>query len=321
MRVIVYGAGAVGGVIGANLARHGHDVVLIARGPHHDAIRARGLCLETPDEAVTLPVVVVDHPSRVGFREGDLVLLAMKTQDTAAAVAALRAVAPDGLPVVCAQNGVENERIARRVFEHVYGMCVMLPAAHLEPGVVQAASVPVSGLLDVGRASGGVDETCTELARMLSGSGFDSNPVADVMRWKYTKLLMNLGNAAQAACAPGPETAELVRRARREGVACYRAAGIDFASQEEDAARRGDRLQPRPIGGAERPGGSSWQSLQRGTGTIEADYLNGEICLLGRLHGVPTPVNALLQAVAGRLAREGAPPARLDGADLLAQLP
>ncbi len=64
----------------------------------------------------------------------------------------------------------------------------------------------------------------------------------------------------------------------------------------------------RAVGGAVRGGGSSWQSLARGTGSIEADFLNGEVVLMGRLHGVPTPVNAVLQQVAGELARQGAAP-------------
>jgi 2-dehydropantoate 2-reductase len=99
--------------------------------------------------------------------------------------------------------------------------------------------------------------------------------------------------------------------AMREALACYKAAGIAFASREEDQARRGDLLQFRQVDGRPRGGGSSWQSLARGTGTIETDYLNGEIVLLGRLHGVPTPVNATLQRVARQLAATGAPPASM----------
>ncbi|MBV8960869.1 MAG: ketopantoate reductase family protein, partial [Actinobacteria bacterium] len=76
----------------------------------------------------------------------------------------------------------------------------------------------------------------------------------------------------------------------------------------------------RPINGERRGGGSSWQSLRRRTGSIEADYLNGEIVMLGRLHGVPTPANALLQQVANRMAADGAPPGSVDVEDLLAQL-
>ena len=99
-----------------------------------------------------------------------------------------------------------------------------------------------------------------------------------------------------------------------------RAAGIDFASRDEDKERRGDRMSVQPVNGEFRGGGSSWQSLARGTGSIESDYLNGEIALLGRIHGVPTPANALMQQVANRLAREGAPPKSIPVETLLAQL-
>ena len=84
------------------------------------------------------------------------------------------------------------------------------------------------------------------------------------------------------------------------------AAGIDVASSEEDRERRGDLLQIAPTSSGEWQGGSSWQSLARGAGSIEAEFLNGEIVLLGGLHGVATPVNAVLQRLAVRAAAEGA---------------
>ncbi len=72
--------------------------------------------------------------------------------------------------------------------------------------------------------------------------------------------------------------------------------------------------------GRRRGGGSSWQSLERGLGTIETDYLNGEIVLLGRLFGVATPVNALVQRLAGEAARNKAAPGSYGASDLLAML-
>jgi 2-dehydropantoate 2-reductase len=153
---------------------------------------------------------------------------------------------------------------------------------------------------------------------LLSKSTFESVPRADIMRWKYRKLLMNLGNAVEALCSrdDADALAELTRRARREGDAVLAAAGIAVASRDEDRERRGDRLKPDPRAGA-RGGGSSWQSLRRGTRTIESDYLNGEIVLLGRLHDVPTPVNAMLQRRANEAARSGAAPGAHAAADLL----
>ena len=140
------------------------------------------------------------------------------------------------------------------------------------------------------------------------------------MRWKYCKLLMNLANSIEATVAPDPRVEELVGRVRAEGEACLRAAGIDFASAEEDRARRGDLVQQQPVNGAFRGGGSSWQSLARGTGSVEADYLNGEITMLGRIHGVPTPVNSLMQQIASEQARAGAPPKSVPVDTLLARL-
>jgi 2-dehydropantoate 2-reductase len=166
-------------------------------------------------------------------------------------------------------------------------------------------------MLDIGRYPAGTDEVAHELSAAFKASTFDSRVLADVMRWKYRKLIMNLGNAVEALVAPGPDQDELAMRAEEEGEACLRAAGIGFASREEDRERRGDVLQLGPIGGHHRGGGSSWQSLARSSGTIEADYLNGEIVLLGRLHGFPTPVNELLRRLANRWAAERRPPGAL----------
>jgi 2-dehydropantoate 2-reductase len=308
VRVVVYGAGAVGGVLGARCFQHGTDVVLIARGPHLEAIRERGLTLQVPDETVTLRIPAVASPSELTFGEEDVVVLAMKSQDTLSALEALRIAAPRTVPIVCAQNGVVNERLALRRFPNVYGLCVMCPATHLEPGVVQASSTPVTGLMDLGRWPSGTDDVADALARLLSASTFSSESRDDIQRWKWGKLLMNLGNAVEAICGHDEEGLELVARSREEGVACLAAAGIAFVDGEEEAARRSGLLTPRPIAGARRGGGSTWQSLTRSLGSVETDYLTGEIVLLGRLHGVATPVNELLQELVVDMARDHEPP-------------
>ena len=320
MRYVIYGAGAVGGAIGGRLAEHGHEVVLVARGAHGEALRSRGLELQTPDGVGVHKTEVVTAPAELDFHDDDVVVLAMKTQDTAAAVAALSLAAPPTTPVVCAQNSVENERIALRAFHNVYAMCVMLPATHLEPGVVQVNAAPLSGILDLGRYPSGVDGVTEQVAADLDASGFSSRPDPAIMRSKYTKLLMNLGNAIEAACGSAARGSDLYARARAEAVACFDAAGIAYASAEEDAARRGELFRIRPVNGQRRGGGSSWQSLARGAGSIESDYLNGEIVLLGRLHGVPTPVNAAVQRVANRMAASGAAPGSMTVDDLAAEV-
>jgi 2-dehydropantoate 2-reductase len=322
VRFVIYGAGAVGGVIGARLFQADQDVVLIARGAHRDAIRDNGLRFICHDDDVLLPVPVVGHPSELSFTEYDVVVLAMKTQHSAAALNDLMAAASsvDAISLVCAQNGVENERLALRSFANVYAMCVMCPTGHLEPGVVEAYSSPISGVLDLGRYPTGLDDRARSIATALETAAFVSVARDDIMRWKYAKLITNLANAVNALCAASPANAEISARARAEAESVLRAAKIDFVSAEEDAQRRNNLLQMRPAQPGSDRGGSTWQSLRRGAGSVETDYLNGEIALLGRQFGVPTPVNELLQRLCSEHARLGLPPGSLDPADLLALL-
>jgi 2-dehydropantoate 2-reductase len=319
MRFVIYGAGAIGGVVGARLHQAGHEVVLIARGAHLQAIKQHGLVLETPEESVTLRIPATDDLATVSWAEPATVILSVKSQDTEAALGSLEASAPPGLPVVCAQNGVENERRVLRRFANTYGMVVMCPASHLRPGVVQAHSLPVTGLMDLGRYPEGVDSPANDLAAAFRDSTFDANAIGDVMRWKYRKLLMNLNNAVDALCGPEGRGSKLAKAAYLEGKAVLDAAGVPYASREEDAARRGNLLTPRATVGGTWSGGSSWQSLARQTGSVEADFLNGEITLLGRLHGQPTPVNDLLGHRVQEEALRRAPPGTADPDELLAE--
>jgi len=319
VRYVIYGAGAVGGTIGARLHDHGHEVVLIARGRHLEALRNSGLRLQRPESDELLDVAVAATPAEAGITAGDVVLLTMKSQDTDAALGALATSSPDDIPVVCAQNGVENERLALRRHARVYGMCVKLPATHLEPGVVQASGSPVSGILEVGRYPSGTDDVVDRMVLDLSASGFIARAHHDVMRLKYHKLLMNLANAVEAVCGRAERRGELSRRARQEGVAVLAATGIEVASDEE-ARQDAGLMTMEAVAGEPRSGGSTWQSLARGTGSTEVDYLNGEIVLLGRLCGIPTPVNELLRQEVHRLTREERPPGSIPAAELLAQL-
>jgi 2-dehydropantoate 2-reductase len=328
MRYIVIGAGAIGGTIGGKLAASGHEVVLVARGAHLDALRAKGLTLATPDGTSTLDIPAVASPAELDLREDDVLLLATKTQDAEPLltdwawqpVRNTAGSAADALPVVCAQNGVASERIALRRFRHVYGMCVWMPATHLEPGVVEASGSPMTGLLHLGRYPSGTGATADQIGADLAGSGFLAPVVADVMRWKYGKLLANLSNAIEAVCGHDAwlHATDLRRRVTAEGRAVLDAAGLAHASNKESAELRADQVQILPVNGAERTGGSSWQSLTRGTGSIEADFLNGEIVLMARERGIPVPVNEVLQRLANQAARDHRPPGSATPDEVLA---
>ncbi|MER6949520.1 ketopantoate reductase family protein [Nonomuraea sp. NPDC000554] len=312
MRYIVIGAGAVGGTIGARLFQGGHEVVLVARGAHYEALKSGGLRFITPDSTETLDVEAADGP--VPARDDDVLIVATKSQDTIAALDPW----PRHLPVVCAQNGVDNERTVLRRFDRVYGMCVWLPSEHLEPGVVAAYGHPHSGMLHVGCYPQDVDDLAQQIVADLTKSRFVALATPDVMRWKYAKLLGNLGNAVDALCSRQPGAQAVAEQVRAEGAAVLKEAGIDFPTQQEEQELRGNRVDLRPIEGLDRGGGSSWQSLAKGSGSIEADYLNGEIALLGRRLGIPTPVNDVLQREADRYARQKLPPGSMPVQELVA---
>ena len=143
----------------------------------------------------------------------------------------------------------------------------MMPTEHLEPGVVVAHSAAATGILDLGGFPDGVDEVDEGLAAALRASHCESVARPDIMRWKYRKLLNNLGNAVQALCGTGLDSEEaetVLDLLAAEAERAFAAAGIDPVTEAEDHERRGDHLRLEPVAGATRGGGSTWQSLARG---------------------------------------------------------
>jgi len=137
------------------------------------------------------------------------------------------------------------------------------------------------------------------VAADLRSAGFESVPRPDIMAWKYRKLVTNTVGDVRAVL---PEEAEELRPVvRAECEAVLAAAGVPLVSHEDDLARRGDLLQPRPDGGGPN---SLGQSLARGTPGTEVDFRAGEIVLLGRLHGVPTPATERVRRAAYELMRK-----------------
>ena len=320
MRFIVYGVGAIGGTVAAALHRSGQDVVGIARGAQLDAIRADGLRIRTPDEEFTVGLPVVSHPSELTLGADDAILIALKTQHTQGALEALRDIGAEKQPVFCLQNGVANERMALRMFANVHGVTVVMPTTFLTPGEVIVNGTPRHGIFDLGRWPGGADTADHAFAEALNASNIAGHVTEDVASSKYGKLLLNLGNIVGAALGPEVDGSAITEALIDEAKAVYRAAGIGWNDVGMEDPRRKEFLKVREVAGTERAGGSSYQSLARGAGSIETDYLNGEIALLGRLHGCPAPANAAACLLGARLVSEGKGPGSLSVDDLRAAL-
>ena len=325
MRYLVLGAGAIGGTLGGHLHRAGREAVLIARPAHATAIGARGLRLVTGDADYRIEVpAVASVAAAAPFGGEDVVLLTCKAQHTVAAVGELCAAgAPITLPIVCCQNAIWNESHAQRVFANVYGAVVFVPGFHLEPGEVINARVGHYGYLEIGRYPLGTDSLCATLVEDLAAAGFFAAVNPAVMRAKGAKCLGNLANAVAAITGSQRGAEAFMARARDEARRVWRAAGIDFEESGEFDVRRKARYLgadrwPRDHG-PPRQGGSSWQSLLRGAGSIESEFLNGEVVRLGRLLGIPAPCNEVLWRRAEEMARDGSQPGRYTIAELTRQ--
>ena len=306
MHFVMYGAGAVGGAIGARLTITGHPVTLIARGNHAEVIRKKGLRYRDPTRDQLLQIPCVTHPDQVNWQADSVVIATMKAQDSAEALETLYATVGDQYPLFCAQNGIANEALAQRYFSQVHAMLVVLPATYLTAGeVIHSATTP-GGLLDAWGVSPASEQGVTrQVTSALTESGFSSESSPRTMALKHAKLLQNIGNALDLFLSDREHSREIMRLLRTEALTVFQAAGHECASVEESRPRfnlvkRGD------VEGAPRGGSSTWQSQARGLSTLETPFLNGEICQLARTNGLAAPINALVMQWAFESGQEGA---------------
>lgn len=319
-RIVILGVGAVGGTLAVKLTLAGQEVLGIARGAQLEAIRTGGLTLLTPEGALQAEFPCVASPAEAQLRPDDVIFLCVKTQHTEAALMQLRDAGLQHQHVFCFQNGVENERLALRYFPNVHGVTVMLPADFVQPGEVVCYGAPCIGSFDIGRYPSGFDAADTALVARLEAAGFPSATRAAVMERKYGKLLMNLGNIVGAALGEEVDSKAVTAALKAEAEAVMAKAEIDWSDPAEEDDKRAAQLKIVEVPGVTRVGSSTAQSLARGAGSVETDYLNGEVALLGRLHGVPTPCNAWFTALAARLVRDGAAPGAVTLAEVEAAL-
>ncbi|GGG79269.1 2-dehydropantoate 2-reductase [Salipiger pallidus] len=316
MRIIIHGIGAIGGVVGAALVEQGNDVLGIARGRMLEALQSAPLRLISPGRRIEVTLPCVSHPSEIDFRSDDIVLLCVKGQDTEAALRDLRAAGMTDQPLFCLQNGTANERVAMRYFPNVHGVTVMMPATYMEPGEVITHGAPCFGLFYVGRFPNGIDAADEALQAVLDAANIKTILSEDVMQSKYGKLLMNLGNIVDALLPLEADRTGFTSRLTAEAEDVFRAAGVTWEDMGLENAQRKQFMEITDIEGVPRAGSSTRQSLSRGAGSVETDYLNGEVALLARLHGLKAPLNAALVDLAARRMAEGRSAGEMTEAEL-----
>jgi 2-dehydropantoate 2-reductase len=279
-RYVIIGAGAIGGTVGAVLTRAGAPTVLVARGRHAEILAAEGIAVRTPDGTFRATVSAASQPGQVRLTHRDVLVFTTKTQQLDAALQewvdqpvhgphGLIGTAGERLPALTALNGVAAEERALRYFRRVFGVCVWLPAVHLEPGEVIVRSWPVVGQFHIAGWPASISTQAdvallTELVDTWSSAGIRVRTPEDVAPLKYNKLLSNLGNAVGALSDNPAGAREVVAAVRAEGENVLRHAGIEFVSFETSTAARADGPTIRPVTGWNAgPSNSTWQSLSR----------------------------------------------------------
>jgi len=320
MRIIVYGAGAIGSIIGGYLHNCGQETLLICSEAHAKAISQGGLKITGVQGDHVIKVPAVSDVEQIEFREDDVVFLTMKTYDTEAAVGKLGDAASH-LIAVCFQNSVRNEEFAATRFGRVYGGIAFFGAKYLEPGkVVHTAE----NSLGIGAYPKGLDSTVDTISAPLTRAGFAVTPYPNIMAVKWSKLFRNLNNALFAITGMpvlggikyeesrfmmADILEEALHVVQKEGVEILPLAGQQPPDQMIDSLRRpGDRSFDVPDDEETMLRPSTWQDLYLKRGRTEVEYLNGEIVRLGQKQKTPTPLNSLMVRVVSEMASKGVQP-------------
>lgn len=316
MRIAVIGAGAIGCVIGGLLALQRHKVTLIGRSEQVAALRAHGLHVDGALGSMNIPIQAATALDGTP----DLLLLAVKTQDVAAAVETVRD-RVDHVLLVTLQNGVRSDEIvaAAHLGAEVVSAVVVVTATYLEPGRVTLVE---RGHLVIGRPSGPPDGLVDRVRSVLAPAVLTFTS-ANMVGAHWLKLILNLNNAIPAltneslrAVSADPFLRRLAVRLMAEGLRTVDAAGVALADLGTVSVRQirsltrlptavGARIFARQAGRLGGPWpvlGSTLQSLRRGRST-EIDFLNGEVVALGRKVHVATPLNERIVSLVHDLER------------------
>jgi len=320
MRICIYGAGAIGGLLGAKLALSGEDVTLIARGPHLAAMKDKGLRLRIDGQELTARPAVTDDPAKAGPQ--DYVLITLKAPSVAPIAAAMQPMLGPKTAVVTAMNGIPwwyfhglpgphgNHQLKSvdpdgslwRLIppERCIG-CVVYPAASVvEPGVVKHE---YGNRFMLGEPDGGSSERVELLSQALTAAGFKA-PVRPRIRDDiWVKLWGNLSfnpvsaltQATLVKIAIDPGTRDVIRRMMEESERVANALGVKFGIDVETrigwAADVGEHKT------------SMLQDLELGR-PMEIDALLGVVAEMGDLVGVDTPLLDAILALVIQRARE-----------------
>lgn len=298
MKVAVMGAGSIGGYFGGMLARAGHDVTLIARGDHLDAIRRNGLIMRTQAGEFTVPCSATDRPSGVG--PVDLALLTTKTYHNPVAVPEMAPMVGPDTAVLCLQNGIDSYEPLVDAFSDA---TVLPGAAYIEagrsgPGVVTQAGDIVRIVTGSIRGSDASHQARAEaVCAAFRDAGVPAEASDDIAITLWTKFLFITTMAGTTSLAreylrdllPRPEWHRIIVGCMEEIERAGRASGVELAPTI--VADTLDYMESAK--GA--MSASMHADLMAGR-PMELEALNGAVVRAGKSAAVPTPINDVIYA-------------------------
>jgi 2-dehydropantoate 2-reductase len=285
MEFLVFGAGSLGTLVGALLAR-AHDVTLVGRDPHVARVREAGVRVVGDVEAHTRPAATTEGRGQAA----DVAVVAVKTFDTAAAAEAL-ATGSFGA-VLSLQNGFTESTLAAALDAPVLAGVATYGARLLGPGRVECTGV---GRVVLGPRTGGTDPRAERVGKAFRDAGVETLVATDLPRRRWEKLAVNAGvNAVTALArvengrlADGP-AADVARRAARETARVARAEGVDLSNRRARAAL--DDVVDTTAANRS----SMLQDVDDGRRT-EVDGINGVVVERAADHGLDVPTNRTLR--------------------------
>ncbi len=298
MKVAVMGAGSIGGYFGGMLARDGHDVTLIARGEHLEAIRRDGLKMQTEGGDFVVSCSATDNPADVG--SVDLALLTTKTYHNADAVPAMAPMVGADTAILCLQNGIDSYRPLLEAFPDA---TVLPGAAYIEasrpgPGAVRQAGPVVRIVTGPVRGAGPAHgQRAQEIAEAFRAAGVPAEASDDIAVTLWTKFLFIATMAGTSSLAreyindllPRPEWRKIIVGCMEEIERAARASSVDLAQGIVP-----DTLHYIEEGGAAMRS-SMHADLMAGR-PMELETLNGAVVRAGEAAGVATPINDVIYA-------------------------
>ncbi len=321
MRIVVVGAGAIGGFVGGKLTAAGHDVTFVDRPLFAQAVCDKGLCIVEPDNTTTIHPKVVTQPEEAfkSSSPADLVLICVKTFDAQAAVDELRPHRSRFRHILTLQNGLSNEDMLSQAFgaNKVIAGTITHPVVVPEPGVVR--SEKKKGGIGVALVSG---QSADSWADTLNKAGIVTRAYDDYRAMKWSKLLLNIiGNATSAVLNMNtvrvfadPRLLWLEVEQLREAIRVMRALKVKpvslpgypvpllvLAVRFLPTPLLGLVMRPLVVSGRAEKLPSLLIELNRNSGKSEIDELNGVVGKLGQSVNVPTPVNDTLAATVNLL--------------------